>query len=47
MRNAGELERENRALPDRLCRLSQASRRINESRDFKTVLPGAWTPPAP
>ena len=29
MRNAGELERENEALRDRLSRLSEASRRIN------------------
>ena len=38
MRNAGELERENQALRDRLSRLSQASLRINESMDFETVL---------
>ena len=40
MRNAGELERENEALRDRLSRLSQASLRINESLDFETVLQG-------
>ena len=38
MKNAGELERENEALRDRLSRLSQASLRINESLDFDTVL---------
>ena len=38
MRDAGELERENEALRDRLSRLSQASLRINESLDFDTVL---------
>ena len=38
MKNAGELERENEALRDRLTRLSQASLRINESLDFDTVL---------
>ena len=38
MRDAGELERENTALRDRLSRLSQASLRINESLDFDTVL---------
>ena len=41
MRNAGELQRENQALRDRLSRLSQASLRINESLDFETVLQGA------
>ncbi len=40
MRNAGERERENQALRDRLSRLSQASLRINESLDFETVLQG-------
>ena len=40
MRNAGELERENEALRDRLSRLSQANLRINESLDFETVLQG-------
>ena len=40
MRNAGELERENEALRDRLSRLSEASLRINESLDFDTVLQG-------
>ncbi len=40
MRNAGELERENEALRERLSRLSQASLRINESLDFDTVLQG-------
>ena len=40
MQNAGELERENEALRDRLSRLSQASLRINESLDFDTVLQG-------
>ena len=38
MRDAGELERENAALRDRLSRLSQASLRINENLDFDTVL---------
>ena len=38
MRDAGELERKNAALRDRLSRLSQASLRINESLDFDTVL---------
>ena len=38
MRDAGELERENTALRDRLSRLSEASLRINESLDFETVL---------
>ena len=38
MKNAGELERENEALRDRLSRLSQASLRINESLDFDGVL---------
>ncbi len=38
MRDAGELERENAALRDRLSRLSQASLRINESLDFDGVL---------
>ena len=41
MKDAGELERENAALRDRLSRLSQASLRINESLDFETVLQGA------
>ena len=41
MKNAGELERENEALRDRLSRLSEASLRINESLDFETVLQGA------
>ena len=40
MKNSDELERENRALRDRLSRLSQASLRINESLDFETVLQG-------
>ena len=38
MKDAGELERENVALRDRLSRLSQASLRINESLDFEGVL---------
>ena len=38
MKSAGELERENEALRDRLSRLSQASLRINESLDFEGVL---------
>ena len=38
MKDAGELERENAALRDRLSRLSEASLRINESLDFDTVL---------
>ena len=38
MRDAGELERENEALRDRLSRLSQASLRINENLDFEGVL---------
>ena len=41
MRNHGEPERENQARRDHRSRLSQASRRINESLDFETVLPGA------
>ena len=41
MSNAGELQRENQALRDRLSRLSEASLRINESLDFETVLQGA------
>ena len=36
--NSDELLRENQALRERLARLSQASRRINESLDFDTVL---------
>ncbi|MYC29348.1 MAG: response regulator [Chloroflexi bacterium] len=36
--NSDELLRENQALRERLSRLSQASRRINESLDFDTVL---------
>ena len=36
--NSDELLRENRALRERLSRLSQASLRINESLDFDTVL---------
>ena len=40
MQNAGELERENKALRGRLSRLSEASLRINESLDFDTVLQG-------
>ena len=36
--NSDELLRENQALRDRLARLSEASRRINESLDFDTVL---------
>ena len=31
------------ALRERLSRLSEASRRINESLDFQTVLQGCWT----
>ena len=38
MKDAGELERENAALRDRLSRLSQASLRINERLDFEGVL---------
>ena len=38
MKNAGELERENEALRDRLSRLSEASLRINENLDFEGVL---------
>ena len=38
MKDAGELERENAALRDRLSRLSQASLRINENLDFEGVL---------
>ena len=38
MKDAGELERDNEALRDRLSRLSQASLRINESLDFEGVL---------
>ena len=40
MNNAGDLERENDALRERLSRLSEASLRINESLDFETVLQG-------
>ena len=40
MSNAEELARENQALRQRLSRLSEASRRINESLDFDTVLQG-------
>ncbi len=40
MKDAGELERENEALRDRLSRLSEASLRINESLDFDSVLQG-------
>ena len=40
MENADELARENEALRQRLSRLSEASRRINESLDFDTVLQG-------
>ena len=40
MRNAGDIERENQALRERLSRLSEASRRINESLDLDTVLQG-------
>ena len=40
MENAGGMARENRALRQRLSRLSEASRRINESLDFGTVLQG-------
>ena len=40
MRDSGELERENKALRERLSRLSEASLRINESLDFETVLQG-------
>ena len=47
MKDAGELERENEALRDRLSRLSQASLRINESLDFEGVLRRWWTAPAP
>ncbi len=36
--NSGELQRESAALRERLSRLSQASRRINESLDFDKVL---------
>ena len=39
--NTGKLLRENTALRERLSRLSQASRRINESLDFDTVLQDA------
>ena len=38
MKDAGELERENAALRDRLSRLSEASLRINENLDFEGVL---------
>ena len=40
MKDAGELERENQALRERLSRLSEASLHINESLDFGTVLQG-------
>ena len=45
MSNAGEMARENQALPQRLSRLSQASLRISESLDFDNVLQGSWTAP--
>ena len=38
MTQSSDLERENRALRDRLSRLSEASLRINESLEFDTVL---------
>ena len=38
--NSDELQRENAALRERLSRLSRASRCINESLDFDTVLRG-------
>ena len=40
MGNTDELAQENAALRERLSRLSEASRRINESLDFDTVLQG-------
>ena len=40
MNRSDELERENRALRDRLSRLSEASLRINESLELDTVLQG-------
>ena len=40
MRDAGDLAQENQALRERLSRLSEASRRINESLDFDNVLQG-------
>ena len=40
MRSPEELERENAALRERLSRLSEASLRINESLDLRTVLQG-------
>ena len=40
MSRSDELEQENAALRDRLSRLSEASRRINESLDLDTVLQG-------
>ncbi len=39
--SSDELRRENKALRERLSRLSEASRRINESLDFDQVLQGA------
>ena len=38
MTQSSDLERENRALRERLSRLSEASVRINESLEFDTVL---------
>ena len=40
MDRSDELELENAALRERLSRLSEASRRINESLDFEAVLQG-------
>ena len=40
MRSSEEIERENAALRERLSRLSEASLRINESLDLRTVLQG-------
>ena len=38
MTQSSDLERENRALRERLLRLSEASLRINESLEFDTLL---------
>ena len=40
MKSAAELERENKTLRDRLSRLCEASRNINESLEFEAVLQG-------
>ena len=44
MTQFSDLERENRALRERLSRLSEASLRINESLEFDTVLQEVLAP---